>query len=149
MGIGLEQAPFLREIIRNDGDAGAVQQRIAGQDAPGRAEQGIGMGQALLDAPGIVPHGRFHILQRVQDQVRMGREFHPGHPFLPVLEQLPGVEILRNTHQHQQEGEQEDEDQAGALPFLEEFADMVDKRDHPGQSSKKRKESKSRKIMST
>ena len=79
----------------------------------------------------------------------MGRKFHPGNPFLFVVEQIPGIEILHDPHQHQQEGEQEDEDQAGAFPLQEEVADMVDKRNHAGQASKKRKESRIRKIMST
>ena len=149
MGIGFEEPAFFRIVVRQDGDTGARDARIACNHPPDRAEQGIRVGQALLDTPFILVHRQFRLLQGMEDHFGLHRQFHPRNPLFLPDQQVSGIGILQGGDQLQQEGRQEDEDQAGTLPLLEKRADPVDERGHSDQSSKKRKESRMRKIMST
>ena len=128
--VSFEQASFLRIVAWDDGNACPVHQGIALDDTPGGAEQGIGVQKALLQAPGMILHGRFHILQRIHDQVDMGREFHPGDPLLLFCEQVPGMEVLRDTDTDQQQRSAEDDDQVVPASFPVESPDSVEEWKH-------------------
>ena len=149
VGIGLEEPAFGRIVIRQDGDARTCDARIALDHPHGRPEQGIRVGQALLDAPFILVHRQFRLLQGMEDDLGLQGQFHPRNPLFLPDQDVAGIGVLQGRDQLQQEGRQEDEDQAGPLPLIEKSADTVDERSHSDQSSKKRKESRIRKIMST
>ena len=149
VGIGFEKTTYLRIVVRNDGDAPSRHERVAADHPEGRAEQGIRPFETPGHIPGVFPHRHLRLFQRVDDDRGLHRQFHPCDAFLLLPEQTAGIIVLHDEDQLQKESRQQDQAQAGALPLLEKGADSVDEPGHGVQDSKKRKESRIRKIMST
>ena len=99
--------------------------------------------------PGILPHRRLRLFQCMEDDLGFQGQRHPCYAFLFLSQQVACVVVLHDGNQLHQERRKKDEEQAGALPFLEISTDPLDERVHGRQDSKKRKESRIRKIMST